>query len=148
MKMKFDEKLRMRSGTRRAEIIPRKWYRISFLVLVGGLAGTLIFGVIGAKTDWGWAAKLSAICLLGSFTSYPIVKIKCRCPCCGNTKHTKILCWSGYNKMYCSKCGAILMYDDDPDKDRDLDELEAEEAAQEHAEALAREEKKRNRKSR
>lgn len=126
--MEFDKRLKLHSGTRKAEIIPRKWYRISFSVLLVGLVGMIASAVIGIRTGVAWPC---AVFLLLMMTSVPILKISCRCPCCGGTKHTKLLCWSGFHEMHCPKCGAVLKYDDDPDKDRDLDELEAEEAKKE-----------------
>lgn len=134
--MEFDKKLKLHSGTRKAEIISRKWYRISFSVLLIGLVGMLAGAYLGIRTGIFWPC---AVFLLLMLTSVPLVKIMCRCPCCGCAKHTKLLCWSGFNEMYCSKCGAVLKYDDDPDKDRDLDELEAEKAREEW-EALEEEE--------
>lgn len=134
--MEFDEKLKLHSGTRRAEVLPRKWYRISFLILLSGLAGIFIAAYVGRKTGVAWPV---AVCLLWMLLSLPVLKITCRCPCCGSAKHTKYMCWSGYNEMYCQKCGAVLVYDDDPDKDRDLDEVDAEKRRQEQ-ERLERQE--------
>ena len=126
--MEFDKKLKMHSGTRKAEVLPRKWYRISFVILIAGLAGMILSSYIGVKTGIAWPI---AVFLILMNLSLPILKITCRCPCCGSAKHTKYMCWSGFNEMHCQKCGAVLMYDDDPDKDRDLDELDAEKQKEE-----------------
>ena len=69
--MEFDKRLKMHSGTRKAEILPRKWYRISFVILIAGLAGMLLSAYIGVKTGVAWpvAVFLILMCL-----SLPILK--------------------------------------------------------------------------
>ena len=89
--MEFDKKLKLHSGTRKAEIISRKWYRISFSVLLIGLVGMLAGAYLGIRTGIFWPC---AVFLLLMLTSVPLVKIMCRCPCCGCAKHTKLLCLS------------------------------------------------------